>query len=41
MSAEIADGGCACIGPHASTEGDVFEDFDALVGEPGGLVSRD
>lgn len=33
MSAEVADGGCAGVGPDAAAEGDVLEDVDALVCE--------
>jgi hypothetical protein len=31
VSAEVADGSCAGVGPDAAAEGDVFEDVDALV----------
>jgi hypothetical protein len=33
VSAEVADGRCAGVGPDAAAEGDMFEDVDALVGE--------
>ena len=39
VSTEVTDGGCAGVGPDAAAEGDVFEDFDTLVGESGGVVS--
>lgn len=35
MSAEVADGSCAGVGPDAAAEGDVFENVDALVCESG------
>lgn len=41
MPAEVADGGCACVGPDATAEGNVFEDFNALVGESDKRVSRE
>jgi len=31
MSAEVADGSCAGVGPDAAAYGDVFEDVDTLV----------
>jgi len=31
VSAEVADGSCASVGPDAAAEGDVFEDIDALI----------
>ena len=37
MSAEVADGSCAGVGPDATAYGDVFEDVDALVCESIGL----
>lgn len=33
MSAEVADGSCAGVGPDAAACGDVFEDVDTLVCE--------
>lgn len=36
MSAEVADGGCAGVGPDAAAESDMFEDFDTLICESGG-----
>jgi hypothetical protein len=33
VSAEVADGSCACVGPDAAADSDVFEDVDALVCE--------
>jgi len=38
VSAEVADGGCAGVGPDAAAESDVFEDVDALVCESGGVL---
>lgn len=40
VAAEVADGGCAGVGPDAAAGGDVFEDVDGLVGEPGGWLVR-
>ena len=33
MSAEVADGSCAGVGPDAASYSDVFEDVDTLVCE--------
>lgn len=37
MSAEVADGGCAGVGPDTAADSDVFEDVDALVCESTGM----
>jgi hypothetical protein len=37
MSAEVADGSCAGVGPDAAAESDVFEYVDALVCESSGM----
>ena len=37
MSAEVADGSCAGVGPDAAAYGDVFEDVDTLVCESIGV----
>lgn len=37
MSAEVADGSCAGVGPDTTTCSNVFEDIDALVCESIGL----